>query len=86
MNQPTTEKVRWTTADLDLFPEDGKRYEIIDGELFVTRAPHWKHQRACEVYRREQGILKLVVTLLNGDELNSPLLPKFNCAIATLFT
>jgi Uma2 family endonuclease len=36
--------VRWTVADLDLLPEDGRRYEIIDGELFVTRAPHWKHQ------------------------------------------
>jgi len=36
--------VRWTVADLELLPEDGRRYEIIDGELFVTRAPHWKHQ------------------------------------------
>ncbi|MEQ9548083.1 MAG: Uma2 family endonuclease [Coleofasciculus sp. G3-WIS-01] len=40
----TTEQVRWTVGDLELFPEDGKRYEIIDGELIVTRAPHWKHQ------------------------------------------
>ncbi len=37
----------WTSADLELFPEDGKRYEIIDGELFVTRAPHSKHQKVC---------------------------------------
>lgn len=37
-------RVRWTTADLALFPEDGKRYEIIDGELIVTRAPGWSHQ------------------------------------------
>jgi hypothetical protein len=44
-------KVRWTSADLKLFPDDGKRYEIIDGELFVTRAPHWKHQKACVIYR-----------------------------------
>jgi Uma2 family endonuclease len=36
--------LRWTVTDLDLLPEDGRRYEIIDGELFVTRAPHWKHQ------------------------------------------
>ncbi len=42
-----SEKVRWTTADLELFPDDGKRYEIIDGELFVTRAPHWRHQEIC---------------------------------------
>jgi Uma2 family endonuclease len=47
MNQPITERVRWTTADLELLPDNGNRYEIIDGELFVTRAPHWKHQEAC---------------------------------------
>jgi len=39
--------LRWTSADLALLPEDGKRYEIIDGELFVTRAPHWQHQKVC---------------------------------------
>jgi Uma2 family endonuclease len=39
-------KHRWTIADLALFPDNGHRYEIIDGELFVTRAPHWKHQNA----------------------------------------
>jgi len=43
MANPTT-GVRWTVADLEVLPEDGRRYEIIDGELFVTRAPHWKHQ------------------------------------------
>ncbi|KYC36755.1 hypothetical protein WA1_44580 [Scytonema hofmannii PCC 7110] len=43
----TTEKIWWTTADLELFPDDGKHYEIIDGELFVTKAPHWKHQEVC---------------------------------------
>lgn len=47
MFQTATDKVRWTTADLVLLPDNGNRYEIIDGELFVTRAPHWKHQKAC---------------------------------------
>jgi Uma2 family endonuclease len=36
--------LRWTVADLDLLPDDGRRYEIIAGDLVVTRAPHWKHQ------------------------------------------
>ncbi|WP_193197239.1 Uma2 family endonuclease [Nostoc sp. MG11] len=188
MNQPISERVRWTTADLELFPDNGNRYEIIDGDLFVTKAPHWNHQKTCvrictaldiwsqatslgqvvpapgiifgdndnvipdivwasserlsllldeaghltaapelvvevlspgsenekrdkelklklyssggvkeywivdwrkqqvEVYRREQGSLKLVATLFKGDELNSPLLPDFTCAIAPWFT
>ena len=33
-----------TVADLDLMPEDGNRYEIIEGELFVSRAPGLTHQ------------------------------------------
>ena len=45
MSQATTAKIRWTTSDLELLSQDeGKRYEIIDGELFVTRSPHWNHQ------------------------------------------
>lgn len=187
MNSPTSKKVRWTTADLELFPDNGNRYEIIDGELFVTRAPHWNHQKTCvristaldtwsqanglgevvtapgiifsdadnvipdvvwasherlavvldeaghltaapelvievlsygnenerrdrelklklyssrgvqeywildwrkqqvEVYRRQQAVLQLVSTMLVGDELCSPMLPGFTCAIARLF-
>ena len=34
-----------TIADLDAMPEDGNSYEIIEGELFVSRAPSLKHQR-----------------------------------------
>lgn len=37
----------WTSSDLELLPDDGKRYEIIDGELYVSRPNHWKHQIAC---------------------------------------
>ncbi len=38
----------WTIHDLDTLPDDGgwSRYEIIDGELFVTHAPHVRHQTA----------------------------------------
>ena len=40
------DRIHWTTADIELLPESSNRYEIIDGELFVTRAPHWGHQKA----------------------------------------
>jgi Uma2 family endonuclease len=188
MNLSTTdERIRWTSADLELLPDSSNRYEIIDGELLVTRAPHWGHQRATgnthaelrnwsiatglgetvqapgvifsdadnvipdvvwiskarlaagldeaghltiapelivevlssgaenerrdrevklklyaergvqeywildwrlsqvEVYRRQNAVLKLVATLFVGDELTSPLLPEFGCAVARLF-
>ena len=29
---------QFTVADLENFPEDGNRYEVIDGELYVTAA------------------------------------------------
>jgi Uma2 family endonuclease len=39
------QSTRWKSADLELLPDNGNRYEIIDGELLATRAPQWKHQR-----------------------------------------
>lgn len=38
-------KLRWTTADLDLFPDplDDTRYEIIDGKLYVSKQPSVEH-------------------------------------------
>ena len=33
-----------TIADLETMPEDGNCYELIEGELFVSRAPSLKHQ------------------------------------------
>ncbi|GMA38940.1 hypothetical protein GCM10025883_09850 [Mobilicoccus caccae] len=44
----TTLPVRhtWTVDDLDTMPDDGNRYELIDGTLVVTPAPLLRHQRA----------------------------------------
>jgi Uma2 family endonuclease len=36
----------WTVADLAGMPDDGQRYEVIDGELFVTPSPALRHQDA----------------------------------------
>jgi Uma2 family endonuclease len=42
-----TASLRWSSQDLELLPENGKRYEIIDGELHVSRQPHYYHQLVC---------------------------------------
>ncbi len=183
----TEHQLLWTSADLELMPDNGNRYEIINGELFVTRAPHWKHQTTCgrfftaldmwsiatksgktamgagvifgdkddvipdvvwvikekyeilidqaghllgapdlaievlsagmenerrdrevklklyssrgvleywiadwrakqiQVYRRENGVLKLAMTLFESDTLTSPLLPDFSCQLSQIF-
>ncbi len=43
------------------------------------------HLQQIEVYRRQQGTLRLITTWLNNDDLTSPLLPGFSCTIAYLF-
>ena len=34
-------------ADLADFPDNGFRYEIIGGELFISKHPHYQHQFTC---------------------------------------
>jgi Uma2 family endonuclease len=34
-----------TVADLETMPDDGHRFELIDGALIVTPGPSWAHQR-----------------------------------------
>ena len=66
----TPERVRWTIADLELLAADEwKRYEIIDGELFVTRAPHIRHQDAggniyieLQIWSRTSGLGKAILS------------------------
>jgi Uma2 family endonuclease len=47
---------RLTYPELRLMPDDGKRYELIDGEVFVTPSPSEKHQRV---------LVKLLVSIYN---------------------
>ena len=41
----------FTNRDLELFPDpiDGTRYELINGELLVSKLPRWEHQHATVV-------------------------------------
>jgi Uma2 family endonuclease len=39
-------KVGFQASDIWEAPDDGLRYEVVDGELFMTPAPGWAHQYA----------------------------------------
>ena len=42
--KPATQRLKLTYDDFLLFPDDGKRHELIDGEHYVTPSPNTKHQ------------------------------------------
>ncbi len=52
-----------TVADLDACPDDNNRYELIEGELFVSRAPGLPHQL----------VLKNLVVALSNYVSNNPI-------------
>ena len=43
--QPMRQDTRLTYDDFLLFPDDGRRHELIDGEHYVTPSPNTRHQR-----------------------------------------
>ena len=45
MSMPRTQ-TDWTAERVRGLPDDGKRYEVVDGELLVTPSPRTPHQRA----------------------------------------
>jgi Uma2 family endonuclease len=60
----------WTYEDLFSLPDDGKRYEIIEGELFEMPAPSSAHARA--LIRLAYALFPLLVRL-GGELLTAPL-------------
>lgn len=52
MGMPAQE-TEWTAEMARALPDDGNRYEVLDGELFVTPAPSLRHQAVLgRLYRR----------------------------------
>lgn len=45
MGMVSLDRTDWTVEQLQELPDDGNRYEIIDGVLYVTPAPRAVHQR-----------------------------------------
>lgn len=84
---PTQPAVRgWTYEEFARLPDDGNRYEVIAGELYVTPSPTSIHQRVVarltamiEVFSQEHGLGTLFsapydVILGDGDYLEPDLM------------
>ena len=71
--------LHWTIHDLELLPDDGNRYEIIDGELYVSKQPDWEHQSVSfqlafllEVWNRQTqaGSVNIMPGIIYADDTN----------------
>ena len=61
----------WTIADLDLLPDDdGNKYEIIDGVLFVSPPPGWPHTFV------SHDLYALIHEYLRGKSLGIAVFPR----------
>ena len=60
-----------TREDLDRMPDDGNRYELLEGEIVMVPAPSFDHQRASGnlAARVAEGQRKVVPNRLAGDRL-----------------
>lgn len=63
--------VRFTYGDYLQFPDDGKRFEIIDGELFMSPSPTTRHQRIIQKLHLLLG--SFLATKQIGEAFISPL-------------
>lgn len=52
LRKPATDLL-FTIDDLARMPEDGKLYELIEGEIYVSHQPSWHHQYTCSNIFRE---------------------------------
>ncbi|MFI8972243.1 Uma2 family endonuclease [Nocardia asteroides] len=76
MAMPSPRSDYWTAADLDHMPDDGLRYEVLNGQLVVNAAPKPKHQWLIQslflalqpVVPTEMAILLGVGVLIGSDE------------------
>ena len=59
----------WTVDDLDQLPDDGLRYELLDGILLVSPAPTRRHQRGT----LQLGLLLQPVCPPDSEVLVAPL-------------
>jgi Uma2 family endonuclease len=61
---------RWTREEVLALPDDGNRYELVDGELLVSPSPTRPHQRT--VFRLARLVHEYVAAHRLGETLLSP--------------
>ena len=72
---------RVSYADLERAPEDGRRYELYDGEVFVVPAPLLKHQLVQHRVARDAARRRRRTRWLAGDApLTSPFRSSTSCS------
>jgi len=62
---------QWTYADYARLPEDGMRYEVIRGELFMSPAPRPLHQRV--ILRLSYLLNAFLLQHRSGEVLTAPI-------------
>lgn len=60
----------WTAEEVRGFPDDGNRYEVVDGALLVSPSPRLLHQRACSSL--ERALHPFVTAHRLGEVFRSP--------------
>jgi Uma2 family endonuclease len=71
MHMPRTTE-HWTRDQVWALPDDGRRYELIDGELVVTPAPAGRHQVAVTALLLRIGVALTPATGTSARILVSP--------------
>lgn len=70
MPQPAS-STKFTYEDYLLFPDDGKRHELIDGDHYVTPSPRTKHQKVS--MNLSSHIHAYLQTTKSGEVLCAPM-------------
>lgn len=75
--QPVAHGGPFTRADLDQLPDDGRRYEIVDGVLIMSASSGRLHQRAVgRLYRQlDTAGQYREVAAVGGDEAFAATVP-----------
>ena len=71
-------QTKFTYEDYLIFPDDGKRHELIDGDHYVTPSPTFRHQRVCS------NLHRLLSSFVHEKRLGHVLTAPFDVVLSDL--